>query len=142
MFECVHIVLRMMLSPARGFAPPSLYRNSCKVECLIKENPPYDWKSLIKENPLSRNIPDIINMFIYFVSRHTLKYTMQQFQNINTNIGKTTDTKTTKEVQTKTIKTIENTKTTKKQLSDPCPLWPTWVRQFCCCWFFWFSRWF
>ena len=51
MFECGHIVLKIMLSPARGFAPPSLYGNSCKVEYLIKGNP------LITGNPLSRKIP-------------------------------------------------------------------------------------
>ena len=51
MFEGGHIVLRMMLSPARGFAPPSLYGNYCKVECLIKGYP------LIAGNPLSRQVP-------------------------------------------------------------------------------------
>ena len=51
MFEGGHIVLRMMLSPARGVVPPSLYGNSCKVECLIKGN------RLKIGNPLSREIP-------------------------------------------------------------------------------------
>ena len=50
MFEGGHVVLRMMLSPARGVVPPSLYGNSCKVECLMKGNP------LIIGNPLSREI--------------------------------------------------------------------------------------
>ena len=51
MFEGGHIVLRMMLSPARGVVPPSLYGNSCKMECLIKGN------RIITGNPLSRKIP-------------------------------------------------------------------------------------
>ena len=51
MFEGGHIVLRMMFSPSRGVVPPSLYGNSCKVECLIKGN------RLITGNTLSRKIP-------------------------------------------------------------------------------------
>ena len=84
MFECGHIVLRMMLSPAPGFAPPSLYGNSCQVECLIKGYP------LIAGNPLSRTIPCKVNpsyhKHVYLiVSRHMLKPTitptMQKFEN-------------------------------------------------------------
>ena len=47
---------------------------------------------------------------------------MQKFENIKT-IGKTTETKTTKEFKATAIKNHRE----KKQLSDPCPLWPTWV---------------
>ena len=57
MFEDGHIVLRMMLSPARGVVPPSLYGKSCKMECRIKGN------HLITGNLLPTEIPYIINMF-------------------------------------------------------------------------------
>ena len=78
MFEGGHIVLRMMLSPERGVVPPSLYGNSCKVECLIKGSHliignPYQGKSLMG-NPLYHKQVYLI------VSRHTLKHTMQQFE--------------------------------------------------------------
>ena len=64
MFEGGHMVLRMMLSPARGVVPPSLYGNSCKVESLIKGHPLY-------------------HKHVYLiVSRHTLKHTMHKFDNI------------------------------------------------------------
>ena len=82
MFEGGHIVLRMMLSPARGVVPPSLYGDSCKVECLKQRSClitgiPYQGKSLIKGSPL-------YHRHVYFiVSRHTLKHTMQKFEHIN-----------------------------------------------------------
>ena len=80
MFEGGHIVLRMMLLSARGFAPP-LCGNPCEVECLIKGYPliagsHYQGKSLAKVNPL-------YHKHVYLnVSRHTLKHTMGNFQNI------------------------------------------------------------
>ena len=96
MFEGVHIVLRMMLSPARGFVPPSLRGNYCKVECLIKGN------RLIAGNPLSRKIPNIINMFTELVPGTRLNIQCKSVQTKNKkNIGKAKETKATKRGQGK-----------------------------------------
>ena len=145
MFECGHIVLRMMLSPARGVVLPSLYRNPCKVEI------PYQGKLFTKVNPWYHKHVYLI------VSRHTLKHTYNaKVSKQQKPSGKPKKPKQPKRSRQKLSKTIGETKGTFRPMSTLADMglkiffvfwfslwfwwflfWPLWLF-----WFLWFSRWF
>ena len=94
----------------------------------------YQGKSLIKVNPL-------YHKHVYLnVSRHTLKHTMQKFQNIKT-IGKTKEPKQPKRSRQKLSTTHRENQTHKQSHNFQTHVHFGRHGSFFCLFCFWFSRW-